>query len=165
MALTPNMVKPVSPDPFIKEEEDMMLIKLGHYKALVTELDTTNTAVATAQAAADNAQATADANALPYKSYVAILNQSSTSAPTATVINSGIGTPTWGRTSAGNYTATLTGVFVSNKTVVFATGLGQALLIAGRINANVVSFKTYTDAGVISDNLLQTTSIEIRVYN
>lgn len=36
MELTPQNVHPVSPDPFIIEDEDMMLIRLGHYKALVT---------------------------------------------------------------------------------------------------------------------------------
>lgn len=159
MALTPDMVKPVSPDPFIKDDEDMMLIKLGHYKVLAE-------AVVTAQTAADNAQSTADNNTLPYTSYVAILNQSSTSAPSVTVVYNNLpGTPTWGRTGTGNYTATLTGAFTSGKTVVFLTGTGISILLAGAINADAIAVKSYSDAGVITDSLLQTTSIEIRVYN
>lgn len=55
----------------------------------------------------------------PYKIYTALLNQSGTSAPTATVLENTLGgTVVWSYDSIGGYTATLSGAFTENKTVV-----------------------------------------------
>lgn len=56
------------------------------------------------------------------KMYVALLSQSGTNAPVATVlVNTLGGTVVWTRDDVGLYSATLSGVFTSGKTVCFAT--------------------------------------------
>ena len=55
--------------------------------------------------------------ARPYKVYTALVTQSGTNAPTATVLENTLGgTPTWAFSSAGTFTLTLTGAFTNNKT-------------------------------------------------
>jgi lysophospholipase L1-like esterase len=108
--------------------------------------------------------------------YTALLNQSSTSAPSATVLGSNtIGSIVWARISAGLYTGTLSGAFVSGKTfLVFhpihvpgATSSDNYISVA-RTSANAITITT--DSGDISaglsptDGLLTDYSIEIRVY-
>jgi hypothetical protein len=52
-----------------------------------------------------------------YLSYVALLTQTGTSAPVATVLANTLGgTVVWTRDSAGNYTGTLAGAFTEDKT-------------------------------------------------
>jgi len=67
------------------------------------------------------------------KVYKALLTQSGTSAPVATVLENTLsGTLVWTRASAGNYSGTLTGEFVHNKTYVYGMidyyDQGQALI-------------------------------------
>src|SRR5687767_6514065 len=58
---------------------------------------------------------------LGYKVYKAILTQSSTSAPVATVLQNTLGgTVVWTYNGVGDYTGTLTGVFIDGKTIVNA---------------------------------------------
>jgi hypothetical protein len=53
------------------------------------------------------------------KIYRALITQSGTSAPAATVLGNSLGgTPTYGRSGAGQYTITLTGAFPVNKTFI-----------------------------------------------
>jgi len=107
------------------------------------------------------------ATAKPYKVYTAILTQTGTSAPVATVLQNTLGgTPVWTRTSTGLYTATLTGFFTPNKTALFASvqyfGAAVSPLYTG---TDVVGIQTFiTSTGVLSDNINGAT-IEIRVYN
>lgn len=100
----------------------------------------------------------------PYKVYTALLSQSGTSAPTATVLENTLGgTVVWTRSGIGSYQATLTGsVYTSSKTVVFATiGLNKNLVINGaRVSDSVVSIMAGTGE-LDSTNM----SIEIKVYN
>lgn len=52
-----------------------------------------------------------------YLKYVALLSQSGTSAPTATVLENTLGgTVVWSRDEVGSYAATLSGAFTENKT-------------------------------------------------
>ena len=58
-------------------------------------------------------------NLTPYKIYRALLSQSGTSAPVATVIENTLGgSVSWGYAGVGYYTATLTGAFLEGKTAV-----------------------------------------------
>lgn len=109
------------------------------------------------------------------KVYVALLTQTGTSAPTATVLRNEIGNIAWTRTNTGLYTATLTGAFVVNKTVAFCGGIGTSALAVpkivkiARIDANTMRVTTgyfgdtTTDPGA-EDGLLSATPVEIRVY-
>ena len=102
-----------------------------------------------------------------YKEYVALVSQSDTSAPTATIISNTFGEPPlWVRSSNGTYSANLIGTFPQNKTlciisspIIYEQTIGYILQ-----NINTITFVTF-DHGNLSDNVFSHTSIEIRVYN
>lgn len=107
------------------------------------------------------------------KSYVALLSQSGTAAPTATVLfNTLGGTPAWARIGVGAYTATLASAFTLNKTAVFTGGADSALdlplfLTMGRASSSIMKVEAFNSSGspaVLADDILFNTSIEIRVY-
>ena len=55
----------------------------------------------------------------PYLEYVAMLNQSGTNAPVATILKNTLGVvPVWTRTGTGEYLLTSVGAFTANKTEV-----------------------------------------------
>lgn len=54
----------------------------------------------------------------PYKVYTALLTQTGTNAPVATVLENTIGNIVWTRDDVGQYTGTLNGAFTVNKTTV-----------------------------------------------
>lgn len=104
----------------------------------------------------------------PYKVYTALLSQSGTNAPTATVLeNTLAGTVVWTRADIGNFTATLTGAFPSNKVVVFITnqptGGAADNFKGGRATNDTITVIT-TNGTSSTDSLLSNSSIEIRVY-
>ena len=67
-----------------------------------------------------------NSNTMNYKVYTALLTQSGTNPPVAIVLENTLGgTPVWTRDSAGNYNATLSGVFTENKTFVTYTHDGN----------------------------------------
>jgi hypothetical protein len=106
--------------------------------------------------------------ARPYKVYTALLTQTSTSAPTAIVLENTLsGTPTFAYVDPGEYTLTLTGEFVVDKTVVtynlIAVDNLDDAYVANRASANVIDIKTY-DAGTLANAILNKSFIEIRVY-
>lgn len=107
----------------------------------------------------------------PYRCYVALLTQTGSNAPVATVLENTIGTITWSRNSDGSYTATRTGAFTANKTMA-QLGYLDDQLASGIVS--VVQPITSTDGITIStgqvggsgiDGLLYKTFFEIRVYN
>ena len=112
------------------------------------------------------------AAARPYKVYTALLTQTGTNAPTATVLENTLGgTIVWTRNSTGNYYGTLNGAFpVANKVILFQGGdmwniLPLEIIRVGYLNTNTVQIFTHqaTD-GALVDSSLASTSIEIRVY-
>jgi hypothetical protein len=108
---------------------------------------------------------------LPYKKYVALLNQVGTNAPTAIILeNTFSEIPTFSRTSTGVYKLELIDAFTLNKTFIVSGsadvsgGSGDfATLIARRFDEDTITLYTY-DNFTSSDNMLVNTSIEIRVY-
>lgn len=105
--------------------------------------------------------------------YVALLTQTSTGAPSATVLENDIGTLVFARTSAGLYTITLTGAFSVNKTVVmFGTpihvnnmGTVEAVLTsADVITFTTIDYKTSDDTSAPLDGMLTKTAIVIEVF-
>ena len=101
-----------------------------------------------------------------YKSYVALLTQIGTNAPVATVLENDLGfTPIYSYQDPGNYWIEHTGGFPLNKVVVFITG--NATNTAGyeySASENFISIWTGDSSGSGADNLLNHTSIEIRIY-
>lgn len=76
------------------------------------------------------------------------------------------GTIVWTRTAPGSYTGTLSGAFTNLKTWTIIGGnynTPSSFLRLNRVDNNSVSI--VTESGGVSDNVLENTSIEIRVYN
>jgi hypothetical protein len=107
----------------------------------------------------------------PYKVYTALVSQTGTNAPTATVLENTLGgTVVWSYASVGQYTATLTGAFTVNKTTVFINhayaGSGNnTSLQGGSTNVNTANIRVKNYQGTPFDGEINGASIEIRVYN
>ena len=105
----------------------------------------------------------------PYKVYAALLAQSGTSAPVATVLENTLGgTPIWAYSSVGGYTATLTGAFAINKTSVLISNgqAANALFGSYRLSDNAIGLTTtVAGTGAPVDGAIFNATIEIRVYN
>lgn len=106
-----------------------------------------------------------------YKEYVAILSQTGTNAPTATVIyNSLGGTLTLGYNSVGLYTATLTGAFPSGSVQTFcnfASGFPsnpERYMTIYRYSNDEIRIKTW-DTGTLTNAMLNGACVYIRVYD
>lgn len=107
-----------------------------------------------------------------YKTYVALISQTGTNAPTAIVLeNTFGGTVVWSRVGNGVYSATLTGVFTDSKTAVFCTkditsptGTGGVMIRGGWGSTSTVNVTVVTSNGG-ADGQIANSAIEIRVYN
>lgn len=99
------------------------------------------------------------------KVYRALLTQTGTSAPTATVLENTLGgTVVWTREGNGDYDGTLSGAFTANKTMCFAGhSLFNAIVAVVRADANTINVTTSGEF-VQVDEILSGTSIEILVY-
>jgi len=102
---------------------------------------------------------------LGYKSYIALLTQTGTSAPVPVVLINTLGfIPSYAYSSAGQYTITGTS-FPSNKTAVITSGINNPGTIAKTIlSSTQILLFTYDDSGTSVDTLLEDSFIEIRVY-
>jgi hypothetical protein len=99
--------------------------------------------------------------------YTALVSQSGTSAPTATVLENTLdGTVVWSRDSTGSYRATLAGVFTGN-TVIFCTvtpGRIGKFITAIRNVPDYCIFQTAGNSGTVEDTVFANTSVKIEVY-
>ena len=114
---------------------------------------------------------------LGYKIYSALLTQTGTNAPVATVLENTLsGTPVWSRFGTGDYRLTLTSEFTLNKTVILIGNkefsLSTSLLdpydvTVGQVSVNELYLDTFTNSGLADGKLGNNTIpcfIEIRVY-
>lgn len=100
-----------------------------------------------------------------YLVYTALLTQSGTDAPVATVLENTLGgTVVWTRNDTGIYTGTLAGAFTENKTFCFATGSGLAINPIGPNDINSVSLINLQMLPSVEPADEITASVEIRVY-
>lgn len=106
-----------------------------------------------------------------YYTYAATITQSGTDAPVATILVNSLGTTTWARTSAGTYTATTDGLFVSGKTIpnanveTFIDEVTGNKINAVWTSANVITITTTDENDVLTDDILENRYIEFTVYN
>jgi hypothetical protein len=107
----------------------------------------------------------------PYTVYSALLTQSGTSAPTATVLENDLsGTPTLSYVTTGKFRITLTGEFTSAKTHIFLNPIMTAsnnFVGAYRVDDDIIEIQTRQFAlGSFTNfnSILTGASIEIRVY-
>lgn len=109
-----------------------------------------------------------------YKVYTALLTQSGTDAPVATVLENTLGgTVVWSRTNPGEYVATLVGAFTENKTFLNNPIINN---IEGRLNQlnlqildtnsiRIIGGEDLVSLEPVTDGYLSGDQIEIRVYN
>lgn len=103
----------------------------------------------------------------PYKVYTALLTQTGTNAPVATVLENTLGgTVVWSRLSTGIYFGTLNSAFTLDKTFVSASKEAFSLFInISPDTTNRVQINTTNNSGTLVDGGMNKMSIEIRVYN
>lgn len=103
-----------------------------------------------------------------YKEYVALMTQSGTSAPVATVIKNTLGgTIAWAYTDVGNYAGNLSGAtMATGKTICYATpDDGNYVLGLYRSNTTQVFITTNrNDTGAYANNWLNGATVVVRVY-
>jgi hypothetical protein len=106
-------------------------------------------------------------NGVDFLVYTALLTQTGTSAPVATVLKNTLGTITWTYEAVGEYYANSSGLFVNNKTAVLL-GIGRqspSNTIGQTIGStDIIQITSGTLSGVATNGLLSGTFIEIRVY-
>lgn len=99
------------------------------------------------------------------KVYRALLTQTSTNAPVATVLQNTLGgTLVWGYTSTGIYTATLAGLFLSGKTFSSSGNCAGGVFRGTRSSDNIVQLTTRDYAGNVSDAILTGDTLTIVVF-
>lgn len=113
------------------------------------------------------AEFSSEQGGLPYKVYTALLTQSGTDAPVATVLENTLGVElTWERYAPGLYKAAYS--YTDENKIIGFSGQGWAAWgISTQIfpEPEYVTIYVSTDSQTASDNLLNRTEIEIRVYN
>jgi hypothetical protein len=115
--------------------------------------------------------------ALPYKIYSALLTQTGTNAPVATILQNTLsGTPVWSRASIGDYRVTLAGEFTLNKTAILIGNKEFTLspsaidpydVVVGQVSVNELYVDTPDNVSLVDGKLGNNTIpffIEIRVY-
>jgi len=120
-----------------------------------------------------------DVDSRPYKVYTALLTQSGTNAPVATVLENTLGEITWTRGSFGQYTGNSSEILTLNKTLVFITDNYNCFSIPKPLSKitlephpSVDTILVLQTGGTSSeihngllDDMLLNTPIEIRVYD
>jgi hypothetical protein len=102
-----------------------------------------------------------------YKTYTALLNQTGTAAPVATILeNTTDGTFTWTRQSAGTYTITASSaLFTVNKTIVFGNQGNQTNQYWRWNRTSDTTIDLVTNPSFAGDIGIINGSFEIRIYN
>jgi len=99
----------------------------------------------------------------PYTKYVALMTQSGTDAPTVAVLENTTGQNfTWTYAGVGQYSAS--GAFTVAKSAFFTGGVNGAGHLSGYFTASSVNVNTYDTGGIATNNSLNNSTIEIRLY-
>jgi len=102
-----------------------------------------------------------------YKEYVAIISQSGTSDPTASVLTAlDVGTIVYARTGVGVYTATLSSAFTANKTFVQAniSDVTDPFVVVAELTSTSVITLNTMEAAYTNIDLNGSLFLTIRVY-
>jgi hypothetical protein len=103
-----------------------------------------------------------------YTKYIALISQSSTSAPTVIELENTIGPIVWTRNSTGIYYGTLTGAFTLDKTYVMLSNVElNSIVMAKRGNNDFIQIDTtnlHSPTVAHHDDHLKNNTLEIRVY-
>ena len=106
----------------------------------------------------------------PYKVYTALLTQTGTDAPVATVLENTLGDIVWAYHAEGYYSATSVGLFTNNKTSIHhslnRTTNSANFLAFFVADSDTIEMSSTDDLTVFKEAQMTTPSlIEIRVYN
>jgi hypothetical protein len=103
-----------------------------------------------------------------YTKYIALISQTSTSAPTVIELENTIGPIIWTRGAVGIYFGTLAGAFTLNKTyVMLSQVLPNSIVMAKRRDNNTIEINTtnlHSPTAAYHDTHLFNNTLEIRVY-
>jgi hypothetical protein len=101
------------------------------------------------------------------KVYVALLTQTSTNAPVATVLENTLGTVTLTYEGTGSYMVVSNGLFTVGKTVVLIGNKAAttATAVFQNDSSNLAMTTVVISTGNETNGILENTTIEIRVYN
>jgi hypothetical protein len=103
-----------------------------------------------------------------YTKYIALISQSSTSAPTVIELENTIGPIVWTRSATGVYFGTLTGAFTLDKTyVTLSNVVTNSIVLAQRKDVNSIQLDTtnlHSPTAAHHDSHLSKNTLEIRVY-
>jgi hypothetical protein len=106
-----------------------------------------------------------------YKVYKALLTQTGTDAPVATILENTLGNVVWTRDNVGSYKATLTGGFTINKTGISIGSnfnfnvLDNSLMQTNSLTVNDFNLTTYNYLSQAFDEILLNTLVTIEVYD
>ena len=117
-----------------------------------------------------NIAAFANSYSLGYTVYTALITQAGAAAPVATVLqNTTGGTIAWTKNSTGRYIATISGTtYTTDKTAVIITSGGNSDKFLKPVVSSTSTIDIYnidTGDGAVSDEVLETTTVEIRIYS
>lgn len=104
----------------------------------------------------------------PYKVYTALLSQTGTDAPIATVLENTLGgTVVWSYEVDGVYSATLNNAFTSSTFIQISNGnMNNYISYSYRQDVNSIYVETYDlTVNAATNGVLIQATIEIRVYN
>jgi hypothetical protein len=103
-----------------------------------------------------------------YTKYIALISQSSTSAPTVVELENTIGPIIWTRVGTGIYYGTLTGAFTLDKTYVMLNNVQpDSIVMASRAANDTILIQTtnlHSPTAALHDTHLLNNTLEIRVY-
>jgi len=143
-----------------------------YYDIQITSISNTYTIIKSTLELIQDVTKGTDVNA-KYKVYSALLTQTGTDAPVATVLENTLGgTVVWTRNSTGVYFGTLASAFTVNKTFIFPAysysdaTFGDVDIVCSRASANVIRITNNTAGNTsVEDGVMTDFPIEIRVYN
>ena len=102
-----------------------------------------------------------------YERYIALITQTSTSAPTVIELENTIGPIIWSRKTTGEYSGTLTGAFTANKTyATISQSLADSIVMISTTanDINIITTNLHSPTAAKHDSHLSKNTIEIRVY-
>jgi hypothetical protein len=102
-----------------------------------------------------------------YTKYIALISQTSTSAPTVIELENTIGPIIWTRSAAGTYLGTLAGAFTLDKTYATISNVepNGVVRIETALNyIQIITTNLHNPTAALHDNHLKKNTLEIRVY-
>lgn len=102
-----------------------------------------------------------------YERYIALITQTSTSAPTVIELENTIGPIAWTRKATGEYVGSLSGAFTANKTYAMISNVAADSIVMISTTANdinIITTNLQNPTASKHDSHLSKNTIEIRVY-